>query len=72
MVAFADKAPLPSERASVPTGFDVFVLLLTILSLINILLTAVLARQDIVNVVLIVDGVLCLIFLGDFLLRLRR
>ena len=72
MVAFADKAPLPSERASVPTGFDVFVLLLTILSLINILLTAVLARQDIVNVVLIVDGILCLIFLGDFLLRLRR
>jgi voltage-gated potassium channel len=72
MAALADKEPLPRDRESVPTPFDVFVLLLSLFSVINIVLVALVVRQDIVNVVLTVDGVLCLVFLGDFLLRLRR
>ena len=47
-------------------------LLLSVLSLINIVLVALTARQNIVNIVLVVDGVLCLVFMGDFLRRLRR
>jgi voltage-gated potassium channel len=48
------------------------VLVLSVFSLINIVLEAVVAREDVVSVVLIVDGVLCLVFLGDFLFRLHR
>ncbi len=72
MVANSEKSPLLNDRRPVPTGFDVFVLLLSIFSIFNIVLVVLLARQDIVNVVLRVDAVLCLVFLGDFLWRLRR
>jgi hypothetical protein len=72
MVVSADKAPLASDRTPAPSGFDVFVMVLSIFSLINIVLAALLARQDIVNIVLVVDSAICLIFLADFLLRLRR
>jgi voltage-gated potassium channel len=72
MVALAEDEPLPADRASAPTGFDLFVLLLSIVSLLNIVLAVLLRREDIVNVVLVVDGVLSVVFLGDFLLRLHR
>ncbi len=66
-----------NERRSVagdpaPTPFDVFVLLLTIFSMMNVIIMALLIRQQIVNVVLIVDGVICLVLLADFLHRLHR
>jgi voltage-gated potassium channel len=72
MEARADKAPLPRDRPSIPTGFDVFVLLLSILSLINVVLAALTIRQIVLDIILVVDGALCLVFLADFLRRLRR
>jgi voltage-gated potassium channel len=72
MTARVDGEMPPVDRPPIPTGFDIFVLLLTILSLTNILLVALLVRQDVLNVVLIVDGIICLVLMADFLLRLRR
>jgi voltage-gated potassium channel len=54
------------------TSFDVFVLALSVLSLVNIALVIAPLRSAVTDVVLIVDGVLCAIFLADFLVRLRR
>ena len=54
------------------TNFDVFVLALSVLSIVNIALAIAPLSAAVHNVVLIVDGVLCLIFLADFFLRLKR
>jgi voltage-gated potassium channel len=54
------------------TNFDIFVLALSVLSIVNIALAIAPLNAAVHNVVLIVDGVLSLIFLADFLLRLRR
>jgi voltage-gated potassium channel len=54
------------------TNFDLFVLGVSVLSLLNILLIFAPFSDPVTNVVFIFDGVLCLIFLGDFLLRLKR
>jgi Ion transport protein len=53
------------------TSWEIFVLALSVLSLLNILLVLLLQNEDMRRVVLIVDGSLCLVFLGDFLHRLR-
>ena len=45
---------------------------LSVLSLLNILLVLAPLSDPVTNVVLIVDSVLCLVFLGDFLLRYRH
>ena len=68
----ADKTTSPGDQASAPTGWDIFVLLLSVLSLINIILVVLTVRQNIVGIILFVDGLLCLVFLSDFLRRLRR
>jgi hypothetical protein len=54
------------------TGFDVFVLALSVLSIVNIILVLAPLDEDVTNVVLILDGVLCLVFLADFILRYQR
>jgi voltage-gated potassium channel len=54
------------------TTFDIFVLALSVLSIVNIVLAIAPLSDVVTDVVLIVDAVLCLIFLADFLLRLRR
>jgi voltage-gated potassium channel len=54
------------------TGFDVFVLALSVLSLVNIVLAILPLSEAVTDVVVLVDGVLCLVFLADFLLRLKR
>jgi voltage-gated potassium channel len=72
MEARSDKPSIQSDQGSVPTGWDIFVLLLSVLSLINIVLVVLTVRQNIVNIILVVDAVLCLVFLGDFLRRLQR
>jgi voltage-gated potassium channel Kch len=54
------------------TNFDIFVLALSVLSIVNLVLAIAPFSAAVHNVVLIVDGVLCLIFLADFLLRLKR
>jgi voltage-gated potassium channel Kch len=54
------------------TNFDIFVLALSVLSIVNIALAIAPLSAAVHNVVLIVDGVLCLIFLADFFLRLKR
>ena len=48
------------------TSFDIFVLALSVLSIINMALAIAPLSAAVHNVVLIVDGVLCLIFLTDF------
>ena len=54
------------------TTFDIFVLALSVLSIVNIALALAPLSDPVTDVVLIVDGVLCLLFLADFLLRLKR
>jgi voltage-gated potassium channel len=54
------------------SNFDLFVLGVSVLSLLNILLVLAPLSDPVTNVVLIIDGVLCLVFLGDFLLRFQR
>ncbi|HYJ12497.1 MAG TPA: ion transporter [Thermomicrobiales bacterium] len=54
------------------TNFDLFVLGLSALSLLNIALVLAPLSDPVTNVVLIIDGVLCIVFLGDFLLRFKR
>jgi len=52
------------------TSWEIFVLALSVVSLLNILLVLLLQDDDARNVVLVVDGTLCLVFIGDFLHRL--
>ena len=54
------------------TSFDIFVLALSVLSIVNLVLAIAPLSAAVHNVVLIVDGVLCLILLADFVLRLTR
>jgi voltage-gated potassium channel len=63
-----------AEPASKPvlTSFDIFVLALSVLSIVNMALAIAPLSAAVHNVVLIVDAVLCLIFLTDFFLRLKR
>jgi voltage-gated potassium channel Kch len=63
-----------ADKANDPrlTNFDLFVLGVSVLSLLNILLAIAPLSEPVTNVVLIVDGVLCLVFFGDFLLRFKR
>ncbi len=72
VIATSGETRSTERQEPIPTGFDVFVLVLSVLSIVNIALTFVLRDSDVNNVVLIVDGVFSLIFLADFLLRLRR
>jgi voltage-gated potassium channel Kch len=53
------------------TSWEVFVLALSVVSLVNILLVLLLQDDDARRVVLIVDGSLCVVFIADFLHRLR-
>jgi voltage-gated potassium channel len=50
-------------------GYETFIVLLSIQSLINLALLLMLRSQQTREVILIVDGVLCLIFVGDFIYR---
>jgi voltage-gated potassium channel Kch len=54
------------------SNLDIFVLALSVLSIVNLVLAIAPFSAAVHNVVLIVDGVLCLIFLADFFLRLTR
>jgi voltage-gated potassium channel len=61
-----------SEVRSKVSSFDLFVLALTVFSLLNIIWLVVLSNDQIRNVVLIVDVFCSLAFLIDFFLRLYR
>jgi voltage-gated potassium channel Kch len=60
------------DRVSKPTSFDLFILALTVFSLINIVWLILPIGQQIRGVVLIVDAVCCIAFLIDFLLLFNR
>jgi voltage-gated potassium channel Kch len=62
-----DAAPQKGLRN---TSWEIFVLALSVLSLVNILLVLLIREDDARNVVLIVDASLCIVFLADFLHRL--
>jgi voltage-gated potassium channel len=53
------------------TGYEIFIAALSVLSLANIVLYVLIPDPALSNVVLIMDGILSLVFLGDFLVRLR-
>jgi len=53
------------------SNWEVFVLALSTLSLVNIVLLVLPLHEDSNNVILIVDASLCVVFLADFLYRLR-
>ena len=54
------------------TGYEIFIGALSVLSLVNIVLLALLRDPATQNVVLIMDLILSVVFLVDFLVRLRR
>ena len=58
------------EKGLRNTSWEIFVLALSVLSLLNILLILLLPDEDSRRVVLVVDTSLCLVFIGDFLHRL--
>jgi voltage-gated potassium channel len=68
----SESAATASDRGSTPTVFDAFVLLLTFLSLANIVLMALTYDDETFEIVLITDSVLSIVFIADFLVLLRR
>lgn len=52
------------------TNYEIFILMLSLLSIVNWILYFILTDQDVVRVILIVDLILSAIFLADFLYRL--
>ncbi|MFL5759640.1 MAG: ion transporter [Thermomicrobiales bacterium] len=60
------------DQTSKPTNFDLFVLALSVFSLVNIVWLFVPLPEQIFRVVLIIDGICTVVFLTDFFLRLRR
>jgi voltage-gated potassium channel len=54
------------------TGYEIFIGALSVLSLLNIVLLALLRDPATQNVVRVMDLILSAVFLGDFLVRLRR
>ena len=51
-------------------GYELFILGLSVFSIINIGIAIFARNQDVVDIVTIVDGLSCIIFMGDFLYRL--
>ena len=61
-----------SGASSAVSGFDLFILVLSWFSIVNLILVIAIRNPDIRNVVLAVEGVICLFLIGDVLFRLRR
>ena len=51
-------------------GYELFILGLSVFSIINIGIAILSRNQQIVDIVTIVDGLSCIIFMGDFIYRL--
>lgn len=64
----AQDAPAGTELQS--TGYEIFIAALSVLSLVNITLYWLIPDDSLSNVVLMMDGVLSVVFFGDFLVRL--
>jgi voltage-gated potassium channel len=62
----------PDDGELGSTGYEIFIGALSVLSLVNIVLISVLRDPTVEYVVVAMDGLLSLVFLMDFLLRLRR
>src|SRR4051812_32777365 len=60
------------DQTPKPSNFDLFILALSIYSLVNILWLFVPLSGPILRVVLLVDSLCTIAFLADFFLRLRR
>jgi voltage-gated potassium channel len=63
----------PRPDANTPQAgspYELFIVALSLLSLVNILLLALPLDEDTKGVIMVLDAILCLIFLGDFLQRL--
>jgi voltage-gated potassium channel len=60
------------DHAAKPSNFDLFILALSVFSLVNIVWLFVPLPEPIFRVVLIVDSLCTIAFLTDFFLRLRR
>ena len=69
-----DRVAAPGEpvRPELNPGYELFVGALSVLSLVNIVLLAILRDQATQNVVYTIDVVLSIVFLIDFLVRLHR
>ena len=61
-----------SGASSALSGFDLFILVLSWFSIVNLVLVIAIRNPDIRNVVLAVEGVICLFLIVDVLFRLRR
>jgi len=66
---------MPANESSSPefsAGYEIFVGALSILSLVNIALVTLIRDQDLKQIIYFLDTLLSLVFLIDFLARLRR
>jgi voltage-gated potassium channel len=61
-----------STQAELSTGYEIFIGALSVLSLVNIVLVSLLRDSATRTVVLVLDTVLSIVFLIDFLVRLQR
>ena len=68
--------PVPPTRqvtqSGLPPGYELFIIALSIFSLVNVAILLGPFDQDTKSVAFIVDGFLCIFFLADFLVRLYR
>ena len=53
------------------SSWEIFVLCLSVVSLANIVLLVLLQHEDSRRVIFIIDAALCIVFLVDFLIRLK-
>jgi voltage-gated potassium channel len=70
----SDRPAAPPDDADVVSSspYELFIVALSLLSLFNIVLLALPVKEGTKGIVLVVDGVMCLVFLGDFLQRYLR
>jgi hypothetical protein len=61
-----------SSDSELNTGYEIFIGALTVLSLVNIVLLSLLRDESLQTVVYAIDALLSIVFLIDFLARLRR
>lgn len=66
----SNDGPRQGELGS--TGYEIFIGALSVLSLVNIVLIAIIRDEALAYVVVALDAVLSVVFLIDFLVRLRR
>ncbi len=67
-----EQAPAPRERVQHSNSYNIFILVLTILSLAIMALLLLPLPEQVLQVLWVYDNLICFVFLGDFILNMRR